>query len=124
MAWILAVCRGYGNTAVNCMAGCKLLWAYAGQMSHRMAHTPESARPAWATAAQRVGLFVDPALHKKHHAVYDDGFPILNGCTAPLITWLNAAVPNRYAWLAFFAIASLTDTFVLTALAKGLLGMQ
>ncbi len=128
MVWILAVCQGYSNHAINCMAGCKLLWAYAGQMSHRMAHTAPSERPWWAVAAQGSGVFVSPKLHSAHHATYDDGFPILNGFTAPIIAFLTKAMPvskgYAYAWLALFAVASLTDVFVLAYAAKAVLGMQ
>ena len=119
LVWILTICGGASNHAVNCMAACKLLWAYAGQMSHRMAHAP--VRPWWATALQGLGLFVSPALHKAHHETYDDGFPILNGVSAPLVAWLNTAIPDRRVWLGFFAVASLTDIVLLTHLTNSAL---
>jgi len=113
LGWLVAVNGGLGNSRANVMAGAKLVLAYTGQWAHRMAHTDAAKRPAWVRAAQRAGLLVDPALHKEHHATYDDAFPILNGVTAPLIRAMNRAMPSRYAWLALFAAMSLGDVFVL-----------
>jgi len=121
LLWILALNRGFSNPAMNCMAAAKLFWAYTGQWSHRMAHTPESQRPSWVKIAQALGVFVDPALHAQHHHTYDDCFPILNGITTPIIAWFNKAIPNRYVWLALFAVMSFSDVFLLTQFAKSLL---
>jgi hypothetical protein len=122
LLWILGVCQTPFNHAINCMASCKLLWAYTGQMSHRQAHMPASERPWWATAAQSVGLFVSPALHNAHHRTYDDGFPILNGLTAPLIKAMNYLFPDKRIWLGIFVVTSLLDVVVLSHFAKALLG--
>ena len=113
LGWLVAANGGLGNARANVMAGAKLVMAYAGQWAHRMAHTPDAARPRWVKAAQRAGLLVAPELHKAHHTTYDDGFPILSGLTAPAIGALNKAVPSRYAWLALFAVLSLGDVWVI-----------
>jgi hypothetical protein len=84
-----------------------------GQWSHRMAHTPHSQRPAWVNFAQNIGFLVSPRLHHLHHTVYDDGFPILSGITAPLISWMNKVMPDRRAWLALFVVLSLSDIALL-----------
>lgn len=111
LVWILSI---YGplNGAANVCGGAKLVCAYLGQWAHRMAHSPETARPGWVRAAQRAGLLVSPALHKAHHTSYDDAFPILSGVTAPLIAAMLRAVPSRHAWLALFAVLSLADVIL------------
>ncbi len=121
LVWIIGYNGGLGNHYMNCMAAAKLMWGYAGQWSHRMAHTPECERPAWVKSAQGLGVFVKPSLHNAHHRTYDDGFPILNGITTPLITWMNVNIPNRYVWLALFAVMSFGDVIFMTYLAKALL---
>ena len=113
LGWLVAANGGLGNARANVMAGAKLVMAYAGQWAHRMAHTPDAARPRWVKAAQRAGLLLDPELHKAHHASYDDGFPILSGLTAPLVAALTKAVPSRAAWLVLFAALSLGDVWLL-----------
>ena len=98
----------------NTMLGAKLMMAYLGQWSHRMAHEQPSRRPGWVLLGQRVGLLLPPDVHHGHHMTYDDGFPILNGCTLHLIRALRWAVPNPWAWLALFAALSLTDVYYTT----------
>jgi hypothetical protein len=126
LLWLVAVNGGLGNSRANVMAGAKLVCAYLGQYAHRMAHTPKSARPEWVLMAQSAGLLVSPHLHSAHHATYDDAFPILNGTTAPLISWLNKAMPSRHAWLVLFVVMSFGDVWLLekglTALTKGVQG--
>jgi hypothetical protein len=76
---VLFIRNGFDNGPLNCMMSAKAVCAFLGQWSHRMAHTQLQHRPAWVKTAQNVGLLVSPELHKTHHTVYDDGFPILNG---------------------------------------------
>ena len=111
--WNAFLFGGISNTSANVMVGSKLAVAYLGQWAHRMAHTCEAKRPQWVKFAQNAGLLVSPALHKEHHTTYDDGFPILSGVTAPLISFLNKTLPDRRIWLVVFAILSLSDVWVL-----------
>lgn len=110
--WIYGL-FGWKDSAANVMVGAKLAAAYLGQWAHRMAHTAESKRPQWVRSAQSCGLLVSPDLHKEHHTTYNDGFPILSGVTAPLIGLLNAWIPNKYVWLAIFAVSSFADVWAL-----------
>ena len=121
LVWLVVINGGLGNRAANTMAAAKLAMAYLGQWAHRMAHTPDSQRPAWVRAAQSVGILVPPKLHKAHHTTYDDGFPILSGVTAPLVGAFNAWVPGRYPWLAAFAVLSLADVQLYTMLCSAYL---
>ena len=116
LVWLVVINGGLGNRAANTMAAAKLAMAYLGQWAHRMAHTPDSARPAWVRAAQSVGALVSPKLHKAHHTSYDDGFPILSGATTRVVGFFNWAVPNRYPWLAAFVVLSLADVQLYTML--------
>jgi len=111
---LLFVRNGFDNGPLNCMMAAKAVCAFLGQWSHRMAHTQLQHRPAWVKTAQNMGLLVSPELHKTHHTVYDDGFPILNGWSAPLAAWLNRVMPDRHMWLAMFMIVSVVDVWALT----------
>jgi palmitoyl-[glycerolipid] 3-(E)-desaturase len=124
LAWVVVINGGVGNNAANVMAASKLIMAYLGQWAHRQAHTPMAFRPQWVVSAQWAGLLVCPKLHQSHHTNYDDGFPILNGWSAPLVAWLNRVMPNRHAWLALFAIMSLGDVWLLTKLSQGAFGFM
>jgi len=116
VVWLIVINGGLGNRAANTMAAAKLAMAYLGQWAHRMAHTPHSQRPEWVRAAQSLGALVSPILHKAHHTTYDDGFPILSGVTAPVVSAFNHWVPNRYLWLWAFAVLSLADVQLCTML--------
>jgi hypothetical protein len=109
--------------AANTVVAARVLMAYMGQWSHRMAHAPDSQRPAWVRVAQKVGFLVSPALHKVHHTDYNDGFPILSGVTAPLISALIKVMPNRYAWLALFIFLTLFDVLITTTLYTRAMGV-
>ena len=100
--------------AANTLLGVKLLMAYLGQWSHRMAHELDSNRPAWVKIGQRIGLLLPPEVHQGHHTSYDDGFPILNGLTLNLVRGLRRVMPDPRAWLVLFAVLSLGDVYALT----------
>jgi len=111
------------STPANALLAAKLMTAYLGQWSHRMAHEMDSRRPAWVRAGQSVGLLLAPETHSMHHRTYDDGFPILNGITLPLIRFLRAIMPDNRIWLGLFVLLSFTDTYVLTHCLTKALGL-
>lgn len=100
--------------AANAVGAAKIMMAFLGQYAHRMAHTPESGRPAIVRAAQSIGLLVHPDLHRVHHATHDKAFPILSGLSTKVIDAALAVVPDRRIWLAGFVVMSLTDIYVVT----------
>jgi hypothetical protein len=101
------------NLAMTLM-GAKALLAYFGQYSHRMAHTPESQRPAVVKQLQAANIMLPAHIHKKHHDTYDGSFPILSGHTNNLISSLLEAVPNDYAWLGAFVAMTMFDVVLFT----------
>lgn len=114
---------GFNSPLANAMAGAKIMMAYLGQWAHRMAHTPDSARPAWATTAQSLGLLVTPALHRVHHSGnHDEAFPILSGFTSPFVAWLLKVMPDRRMWLLLFGVMSFGDIYVCTRLLSAVTG--
>eukprot|EP00004_Rigifila_ramosa_P008843 TRINITY_DN2027_c0_g1_i1.p1 TRINITY_DN2027_c0_g1~~TRINITY_DN2027_c0_g1_i1.p1 ORF type:complete len:312 (+),score=46.02 TRINITY_DN2027_c0_g1_i1:74-937(+) len=122
LVWVGLLYGSSGSRAAYVMCAAKIAMAYFGQWAHRQAHTPEAARPAWVSLCQNAGFMVHPTLHKQHHTTYDDGFPILNGVTAPLIALMNRYIVNKHIWLAMFAVLSLADIWVLTTVLQYALG--
>jgi hypothetical protein len=88
-----------------------------------MAHEMDSRRPNWVRLGQSAGVLLAPETHAMHHRTYDDGFPILNGITLPLIRFMRAILPDNRIWLGLFALLSFTDTYVLTHLLTKILGL-
>jgi hypothetical protein len=93
---------------VMCVVASVGAMAYLGQFAHRQAHMlPNKVHP-WAAVLQKMGLLVDPALHRAHHRSYDRGFAILGGWSENIISTLyNHVVPSHYIWLALFAFMTI-----------------
>ena len=96
--------QGPDGAEAMCVLSGITLWSYLGIYSHQQAHKMSSDRPAWVRFMQRHGLLLDPELHREHHRYYQDGFPILNGVSSPLLTYAFHAIPNKHIWLAILTL--------------------
>ncbi len=124
LVWHLFIYKTMDCHTANTVAAAKVLMAYMGQWSHRMAHAVESRRPGWVIVAQKIGLLLPPDFHRVHHTHYDQAFPILNGTTGSLVAFLLKLIPNRRIWLFFFLALSLTDIYIVNYALTSLLGVS
>ena len=124
LVWHLYLYKTVDCTTANTVAAAKVLMAYMGQYSHRMAHAVESRRPYWVIIAQKIGLLLSPDLHRVHHTHYDQAFPILNGSTSVLVSFLLKIIPNRRIWLFFFLALSLSDIYLVNYALTSLFGVS
>lgn len=108
---------GVCNRAANCVSALRIAFGYLGQYAHRQAHTPSARRPVLVSMAQKVGLLLSPANHRRHHTTYAGDFAVLNGWTAAILGALERIVPNRWFWLGTLATLMLTEALVIHALA-------
>ena len=99
------------NTPIGLsLIGFKILFAYFGQLCHRMAHTQKSARPGWVIALQDWGFMISQAAHNSHHRTYDNSFCIGCGWCNPIITFIMTHVMSSpIGWLIVFVTAGLFD---------------
>ena len=107
MTWYVLIL----NTPIGLsLLGFEVLFAYYGQMAHRMAHTPKNRRPGWVIALQDSGVMLSQAAHNSHHRTFTDTFCIGSGWCNPLLTFLIGNVmSSRNGWLVVFLSAGLFD---------------
>ena len=100
----------------------KVLWAFYGQWSHRMAHSRGAQRTPLARRLQRLGLLVPPHVHHKHHTAPHDTHFCLIGWFGPVVQQIYERVPPRGVLFLFFAMG-FADNVILAALLAPLLGL-
>lgn len=97
----------------TCLASCKVLYAYYGQLCHCMAHTPVHRRSALVNTLQDWGFMVSPLEHGVHHKTYDDNFCIGSGVCNPAVTWCIKNLPtNKHFWLVAFLVCAVFDVAI------------
>jgi len=75
---------------------CKLLMAYVGQLSHRMAHSTSKERPWF--ARQLEFLLIEKVEHQKHHKDHGKNFSILAGLFNPLLNSVVDIIGLKTVW--------------------------
>ena len=111
------LCMGLAWSQIGtCVMSWKLLHAYVGQYSHRVAHLAPQHKPAWAAWAQSVGLLMSSAAHRVHHSGnHDTNFCIGVGASNAALNWLLANVcGNRSVWAVLFVLLSCVDCWCIT----------
>lgn len=89
----------------------KLFYAYYGQYSHRMAHTPAGKRPDWVKQLQKYGFLITSPDHWLHHSTFTENFTINTGiCNQILNTWTQR-IQNSWFWLILFLSMSAFDAY-------------
>jgi len=78
-----------------CIA-CKLLMAYAGQISHRLTHSTTKERPKFARFFQF--LLLEKVEHQRHHKNHDMNFAILSGLFNPLLNSIVNLIGLKTVW--------------------------
>lgn len=102
------------------LTGLKLVMAYWGQFSHRMAHTVHG-RPAWVRRLQAQGLCVSFKDHHAHHTPpHNSNFCLLGLCNGLLEWTLKHVVSHPTVWLGLFLIVSALDIRCMTAVLEPL----
>lgn len=99
-----------------------LVGGYA-MVCHRWAHTPERTKPKIAKVLQRAGVALSPTEHWKHHALaaipngqFVPNFDLSFGWSNPVFNRLLRLIPSARFWIAFLAIATLTQVWALALL--------
>ncbi|MCB9788524.1 MAG: hypothetical protein H6744_17720 [Deltaproteobacteria bacterium] len=106
---VLGAITQFQYPVVNFLLGTKLLLAWWGQFSHRMAHEAPDKRGRWVEALQSVGLLLRPDSHNLHHTHYDRSFTITSGASNFILDRLHRVLPQRHAWAAIFIALTAFD---------------
>ena len=105
--WTLGLLDPFNNPILAYMSCLKLLTAYYGQLSHRLAHTPSSEKSPLVQNLRSVGMMIPLEKHRSHHRPPHDRDFCLIGVCNPIINFLYHKITrNRIFWMiGFFALA-------------------
>lgn len=92
-----------GDPVTRCMGCLKLLMAYYGQVSHRMAHSPKSEGSSIVGFLRRCGVMIPLDVHRSHHrAPHDKDFCLVGVCNPAINFLYHKVTRNRWFWMGLF----------------------
>mmetsp|Transcript_49062 Transcript_49062/g.66851 ORF Transcript_49062/g.66851 Transcript_49062/m.66851 type:complete len:312 (-) Transcript_49062:647-1582(-) len=110
---VASIAMGNTSGTGGALTGCKLLWAYFGQHSHRQSHTMKVKCSPLDRFLQDAGIMISQTKHNGHHRPpHDENFCLIGFCDRPINMMLSVTT-NDTLWFVLWLVATVGDVWLL-----------